>query len=737
MRKNIIAKIILAFFLLLNTTVFAQDVIDEDFLDNIESNSKSLWAENIPAFANNTVPDKYKDASAVVFGFKRSVTIDKKSRMGFLSRGERSLLFFENVRFKIKLADRNAVRAFTEVYFRYSDKTDGFSANIIKPDGLVQPVLLNDAVGVESVSSVPEFFKSFFDQQSGSERRYFKVAVPDLEPGDILEYVTVTKSKLNVSGTGYIEFTPQYELCNKKYPVLFNQIIMETDDKAFFKSLSINGAPDFKKESAADADFYKYVFTDTDRGVEKDVNFVNTYKVMPLTKFQVIYSNNEKRKGALIGEKGEIKTGFTKEELVKKAWEDFQGWGDVYFEMSRYGKYDNLVDELWAQLKKAGAKDWPEPEYINNVYYRVRNFVVNQDNYLSDKTTAYLFSSLLAKRDIKSEIVISAANTVGKLSNILFVNEIEYMCKVKDKFYFNWTDHSNPPDLVDYLLGNDAYIIQAPDKKGVQEIKEIVLPDAAYTENSSDYAVNAQLDKDMSTLIVSRKSTYTGLSKTRNIYTALRYTPYMLDDYKYYGGESPTEKMKNAQEEEYYKSVKALKDNFNEAKPELVKQNLQGEFSQKVKYKNFKINSDGRSAKQKDLVFVEDFELTGMLRKAGKKFLVNIPGLVGGQLQIKKEERIRKYDINVGFAKTLSWLIKFKVPDGYTVEGVQELNTKVDNEAGAFSCEAEEKEGVVYIKIKKSYKQANVSKDKWQDMLAFIDAAYDNSFKYLLLKPKN
>ena len=30
-----------------------------------------------------------------------------------------------------------------------------------------------------------------------------------------------------------------------------------------------------------------------------------------------------------------------------------------------------------------------------------------------------------------------------------------------------------------------------------------------------------------------------------------------------------------------------------------------------------------------------------------------------------------------------------------------------------------------------------ISKTKWKDMLTFIDAAYNNSFKYILLKPKN
>ena len=731
--KNIL--LLSSLLLICSAVSFAQNVIDEDFLDNIEGNAKILWNENIPAFANNTVPDKYKDASAVVFGFKRSVTIDKKSRSGFLSKGERSLLFFENVRFKIKLNDRNSVKSFTEVYFRYSDKTDGFSAKITKTDGSVKAVSLNDAVGVESVSNVPEFFKSFFDQQSGSQRRYYKVAVPDLEPGDILEYVTITKSKLDVMGTGYIEFSPQYEVCNKVYPVLYNQIIMETDDKSFFKSLSMNGAPDFKKQDASDADFYRYVFTDTDRGVEKDVNFINTYQVYPLTKFQVIYANNEKVKGALIGEKGEIKSGFTKEELSKKAWEDYEQTGRSYF--GNYMTVQNLVDATWAQLKKQGAKDWTEKEYINNVFYKLRNIVVNRDTYLSDKTAAFIFGSLLYQRDIKSELVISISNSTGKLKDVLFDQEIRYVCKVGKDFYFNCTDHSNPGDLVEALLASEAYVIAEPVKNSGQDIKPIILPDAAFTDNVSDYTINASLSTDMNTLIVSRTNSFVGISKTRNIVTALKFTPYMLDDYKYYGGPDPTEKMKSAQEDEYNKSVKALKDEYKEAKIELVKTELQNDYQQKVKYKNFTLTSDGRSAKQKTLVFTEDFELSGMMRKAGKKYLVNVAGLVGSQLQIKKEERTRKFDINVGYARTLNWVINFKIPDGYTVEGVKELNTNVDNETGTYTATAEEQNGTVVLKIKKLYKKANNTKDKWPSMLAFIDAAYNGSFKYLLLKPKS
>jgi hypothetical protein len=179
-----------------------------------------------------------------------------------------------------------------------------------------------------------------------------------------------------------------------------------------------------------------------------------------------------------------------------------------------------------------------------------------------------------------------------------------------------------------------------------------------------------------------------------------------------------------------------LKDEFKKAKPDFVKEELQREYHQNIVYRDFKISSDGRSLKKTDLVYTEDFEMQGYIRKAGKKYLVNITGLVGPQLQIKKQERERKLDISVGHARALEWLINFKIPTGYTVEGIKELNTVVDNEVGKFSCEAKEENGMVYLRITKIYKKADFAREKWADMLAFVDAAYNSSFKYILLKPQ-
>lgn len=712
---------------------FAQGVIDEDFLDNIEKNAASLWPQTASQFADNNTPAKYNKESAVIIGFKRELRIDKKSKFGFLSKGERSLIFYEDVRFKIKLNDKNAVNAFTEFYFRYSDKEDGFSAKIYKNNGITSNVNLSDAVRVESTGNVPEFFKSFFDQELNAQNRYYKVAIPDLEPGDVLEYVSITKSKLDVRGNGIIQFSPQYELCSKKYPVLFNQIAIETDDKSYFKSLSKNGAPEFKKEASANSEFFRYVFTDTDRPTEKDVNFVNAYRQQPFTKFQVIYSNKEDVKGVLMGTKGEIKSGFTKEDLAKRAWEDYAQTGDYFLGNVPVQSY---VNNLWSELKKLGAKDWPEKEYIKNVYYRLRNMVMFRDNYLSDQTAAFLFGSLLYQRDIKSDLIISVSNNIGELKDVLFDNEIRYVTRVGKDFYFNFTDHSNPGELVESLLGSEAYLIQEPDKKsGVQVIQPIKLPDAAADQNTALFEITASLNPDLNTMAISRVTSYKGISKNRNIGDALKFTPYMVTDYKYYNGNDPAEGMKAKEEEQYSNMIRTLKDKYKEEKPKFVKDELQREFGRKLTYKNFTLNSDGRSMKTLDLKYTEDFELPGMVRKAGKKLLVNLPGLVGSQLQFKKEERTRNNDIDVDYARSLVWKINFKIPDGYTLEGLTELAANVDNEIGTYVCTATQASGTATIEIKKVYKKATFSKTKWNDMLAFVDAAFNTSFKNLLLKP--
>jgi len=713
----------------------AQDYIDENFLGSLETNARFMLDEPAPAFKENTTPAKWNSESAVVIGYARNILFDRQSRGGFLTRREKSLWFLEKNHFKIRLNDNNSVQAFSEVYFRYGSKEDGFIARIIKSDGSIRNVGLKTAVAIEGLGDVPEYFRSFFDKVAYSQYQYYKVPIADLEPGDILEYVANTKSKLDVTSSGYVEFSPVYEVCSKKYPVMYNEIAIETDDKSFFKYLSLNGAPDFRKESSAEAGFFRYVFVDKNRETEKDINFVSPLLKYPLVKFQVVYSNNDQAKGAFIGAKGELKSEFSREELARKAWEDYEMVGDAYY--STGTRMQAFINACWSELQKLGAKSWSEEEFTRRAYYLLRDKIVFRDTYMSDKVFAYLFGSLLYQRDIKSDLIITISNNIGKMKEVLFDDEIRYVIRVKDKLYFNATDFSNPGELDETLLDNEAYIIAAPAKKGgQQEIKPFVLPGTQAAENKTDVYIKSQLSPDMKTLQVIRTSSLIGILKSKSIAHELSYTPYMLDDYKNYGGESPTARLRGREMDEYNSSVQAMQEEFSRKKTEAVRASLESEYNQPIHDIHYSVVSDGRSQDNSTLTVKEGFELQDAIRRAGRKYMINLPGLIGEQLQIKKDERDRKYDIDVRFPKTYTWTIDFKVPDGYTVAGLAEISKSIDNATGSFSLDAREENGTVTLKIVKVYKQKLISREKWNDMLSFLDAAYNSSFKYILLIPK-
>jgi hypothetical protein len=730
-----IALIILQLFLAVSLAN-AQAIIDEDFLEVLSQNAKAHPLDH-PAFAVANIPDKWKNESGVIIGYKRSITFDKQSTSGLFSGNKAFVYLFETVHFKVKLQDRNAVQNFTEVYFRFGEKEDGFTASLIKHSGETVDVDVSDAVQIESKSEVPEFYKSFFDQNAASETRYYKVAIPNLEAGDVLEYTAYTKSKLNVKGSGYVEFDPQYELCSKKYPILFNEISIDTDDKTFFKSLSLNGAPEFKKENSSTAGFFRYVFTDKDRGTVKDVNFISPYLANPLVKFQVIYANSSKAQNiSLIGDKGELKQGFSKDELAKVAWANYV-FARNYPINNSGASAEAFVNYSFAQMKKDGWSDLPEDRYVENIYYRIRNQGLFRSNYLPDAVFAYMFRAFMDKRNIQTSLIITTSNKMGTLKDVLFDEEIRYVVKLRDKYIFNCTDHSNPDEMVESLLGNEAYIITEPNRKtGDQEITSITLPDSKVTDNTSQYDINAVYDVVTGKMTVARTSTYTGINKAREIDDQVKFTTYMLDDFKIFNGPSLAENLTGRAMDEYYSTVQAIKEEYKTAKPEQVERNLKSEYNSTVVYKNFRIVSDGRSNKKKTLQVIEDFELGNLTKHAGKKILLNLTGLMGSQLHITGDERIRTKDIYMGYPRKLTWNIRLTVPQGYAIKGLKELNNVIENETGRFSCEAKEENGVVLITIIKQYNQKQLPKEKWNEMLAFVDAAYNQIFKYVLLVQK-
>jgi len=717
--------------LLLCTAGHSQDVIDEDFIEVLSRNGSEVLTEEMdPDFNITAIPQKWANESVVAMAYKKHILFDKR-RSGLLG-GKENLVIIETKRMKLKLLDKGAVDNFSELYFRYGSKFDGFVATVFKADGTKKEVSLLKAVSIEDKDQVPEFFKSFFDQNVVNRNEYYKVPVADLLPGDILEFLSVTSGTLNVKKTPYYLFDPQYELCQKNMPVMVHKIVIQTDNNSFITARSINGAPEFKQST--DGDFNTYTWIDKDRERFKDINFTNEYMVLPLIKFQIVYTDGHEIKSLFAGTKGQIKSNFNTSEIGRKAYANYSDVGSSYVYGSSGSTVDAISAMLWNKLKANGGKDVSEDEYIKMAYYYVRHTQVFNNYYYSDKQFCYLLGQLLFTRKIPSEIIVTTPNDLTTPSDLLFESELSWCLRVKDKYIFKATEHSNLYDVDEKMASNDAYKLPVNQKEQTQTVKIV---DTKPESNKALFQFYVSVDTSLKWLNVERTSAFTGIEKEKNSYAALRFTPYIFSDNKTFNGPDDFANVPGRYVDRLNQQKSALIDEFKERKPEYMKDQLEDELGMVINYKQFQMITDGRDFKKPELMYKETFQVGEGIRKAGKKLLINLPALMGDLIQIKKEERTRNYDIDIRFPRKLKWQINLTIPNGYVVEGIETLNTSVDNETGSFKAGAKVQENTLTIDVEKVYKQRTINKDKWPLMLEFIDAAYDFKHKYILLRPVN
>ena len=226
-----------------------------------------------------------------------------------------------------------------------------------------------------------------------------------------------------------------------------------------------------------------------------------------------------------------------------------------------------------------------------------------------------------------------------------------------------------------------------------------------------------------------------GLSKQYYNRQALAYTTALDDDYRSYGGEDDVRTgMKGASLQSFEEQLRERKKEDLQRKPEFMKEELEDDFDNIVKYHKFTLNSDGRTIRKQDLNYTNLMDLGEMVKLSGNNLVVAVPSLIGGQTYIGSHERAREVDAWMGFPRSIRNIINFTIPEGYRVVGLDNLNMNIDNAAGTFAVQATVEGNNLNILVKKIYKTAIVEKKDWPQLLEMLDAAFKFSQKKILLK---
>lgn len=709
-------KIVFSLFLF-PIICFSQD--DDTFsparLKSIEDNMRIVWNDNDPDFAVSAIPGKWSEESGVIIAQKTKFSFDKDAS---------KLAVFEITRRRIKLNDRDAVNSYSTVYFRIGSSRDGAGIKVVKTNGSVLDVSLRNAVYVEDPGDVPSTFQPYIGKartyydKSKSAVIFYKLAIPDLDPGDIIDYGTIFYDDNTVKKMSYIEFDPIYYVCTREYPVISQKFEIDTDDKSFVNSKSTMGAPEFKETGNSQAD---YSWEDRNRDKLSDTRWVNSYVELPMVKFQIVFSKSENRSDLFIGDRGELKKNITPQELANKM-------------NTLYNKLDGSYYYALAKsyLKQIGYADIREDDFISKTYYILRHL----SHYKSDGFPSELFVSALTQcldlRKIPYELIVTTPANLTKPENIIFRNEPEWMVRVKGKYIFNATIFSNPFDFREEFLGTPAYIISLGKNPAATPI---TLPSTTPDENVTTNSITAALDTATRNLFITHQKSATGLSKQFYNIQAMAYTTALDDDHRSYGGEDDLRTgLKGAVLENYENKLRERKKEDKTRKLEYMKEVFEDDYETISNYSEFTLNSDGRTWRKQELIFTNKFELADMVKIAGQDILVSIPSLIGDQLYVAQDEKKREVDAYMGFPRSLRNIISFTIPEGYKAVGVSNLNMNIDNETGTFAVLATVEGNQLKLLVKKLYKQISVKKENWPKMLECLEAAFNFSQKKILLK---
>jgi hypothetical protein len=718
-------------------------------------------------FKVTAVPDKWKDESAVIIGMKEEYLFKRQVARGRTTAG---VSIKEYVHKRIKLQDKNAVEKFSTFYYVTIGKDGNAVYQVIKADGKAVDIDMKSAI--EEEQDVPEIYKPIYYKM---KFKSMKIAIPDLEVGDIIDYTVNSSLDWDMKTEG-INFTPFIFSLSNNYPTLYQQYRFTMANGMKVKYRSYNGAPNIKFDPKASVygereSYLSYFFLDKDREKTVDERWSIELRSTPSVKFRVVFLDYDPGDRTL-GEATVDRSGldiekvykgyagaalyntpvvtslvaYTTQYLMKKK-EDGQLKKDedvirecyyclrkVFLEMYYKGPVHSDLEKyftgkkLYKKILAAEAKEQKKEEKEDEIRMNGAAFA-----------TA-LRSSLLAQ-GIQSELFVYVPRKLGTWRDAIFMEEVDFVMKVKIKGKAYYLEAMNNFDAFgtpySYLENAEGYSIRYDEADSYYKTSIAPTPASA---NLAKEEYNVRFNDAMENINVERTSSYTGTEKSPYIGKANLDREYLNTDFeKYYAAPIASKGKKKddvVPESTSTKYEYADKDDQVKERKTLFEKDLKAE--QDVdQYTDFELLKDGRYGDSAMLQFKEKFSLKKLISKAGKNYIFEAGKLIGGQIKLEPHEmKERQTDIFIPIARVIENSISINIPEGFTVDGLQDLNMNIDNPSGSFVSSAAVTGDKLLITTRKIYKNNYDKKEAWPNYIAFLEPAYKLSQAKVVLKKK-
>ena len=699
-------KVIRVVFSILLVQLFTLSVnADEkaDYLKLAQKVRQEVWSSTPADFQKRTVPDRYKNASAVILSYYRELSTDyyRKATADLVLnlRLTRQIDCTDMERMLIQINDKKALKDYSEFTFKtksrkwtwgYHHKTQTvLGIRVIKKNGNVQEVSLDDYVDVKEGKNDKDLSQ--------------KIAVPGLEVGDCIDVFS-----LDQIDTQEQQLDPFYFVLRQDEPVLYTKVHCVLDQSLATVYRTMNGAPDFTQTTDKDKNAVLDMVMDKPVDAESSI----WYNSLEQSPFIEMYITPTKAKVAVV-EKAMRQKGVRGNPDVTPILQD--DWKLLKSYVSKGGYSPAGLPSTYKSVFKSAKKEGMSAEERAD---RIYSF-----EYVSGGASQRAFNTVanyLRKLGVEIEMGITTPFGALPVDKLINYNSTSWFFRLKgtDVYYFPGTYPKVASEIPYIYQGRKAYMQDSEE--------QITIPVSQAEDNKS---VNDMVVKlDGTKLDISRKVTYSGEQK---MYGQSLVSP----DNTLFGSsqlEAYWRYLKYDDKDPYScytkKESAELKGAFNEYRKNAIDP-FKAEISSyhdgdPVQVGGYGVDCVGIRRDSSNFVYHVDYVMDGMVKRAGNNYLLSVGKLIGSSLKLEGKDRERIDDVWRKMAFVDEWNIEIPLPQGYKVsaEALKKIETSVANECGEFTVKATAGNESVKVYVRKCFAHRVEPVSNWSKLLALVDA---------------
>lgn len=674
-----------------------------DYLKLAQKVRQEVWSSTPADFQKRTVPDRYKNASAVILSYYRELSTDyyRKATADLVLnlRLTRQIDCTDMERMLIQINDKKALKDYSEFTFKtksrkwtwgYHHKTQTvLGIRVIKKNGNVQEVSLDDYVDVKEGKNDKDLSQ--------------KIAVPGLEVGDCIDVFS-----LDQIDTQEQQLDPFYFVLRQDEPVLYTKVHCVLDQSLATVYRTMNGAPDFTQTTDKDKNAVLDMVMDKPVDAESSI----WYNSLEQSPFIEMYITPTKAKVAVV-EKAMRQKGVRGNPDVTPILQD--DWKLLKSYVSKGGYSPAGLPSTYKSVFKSAKKEGMSAEEKAD---RIYSF-----EYVSSGSSQRAFNTVanyLRKLGVEIEMGITTPFGALPVDKLINYNSTSWFFRLKgtDVYYFPGTYPKVASEIPYIYQGRKAYMQDSEE--------QIMIPVSQAEDNKSVTDMVVKLDGTK--LDISRKVTYSGEQKmygqslvspdntlfgSSQLEAYWRYLKYDdKDPYSCYTKKESAE-LKGAFNE-YRKNAidpfKAEISSYHDADP--------------VQVGGYGVDCVGIRRDSSNFVYHVDYVMDGMVKRAGNNYLLSVGKLIGSSLKLEGKDRERIDDVWRKMAFVDEWNIEIPLPQGYKVsaEALKKIETSVANECGEFTVKATAGNESVKVYVRKCFAHRVEPVSNWSKLLALVDA---------------